>query len=386
MSNAELALLGHLIGDGCTLPSHVIQYTTIEKDLAELVVSLATEVFGGEVRPRINWERNWYQVYLASTRRHTHNVHSAVAEWLGELGIFGLRSYEKRIPQKVFEQPKSAIALFLRHLWTTDGCIRLRGDTESSRSYPSIYYASSSERLARGAQSLLLRIGINARLKRIPQGEKGRDQYHVILSGKPELQRFINLVGTVGQYKQQSLQQVAQHIEARPANTNRDVIPNVIWREIVVPEMQNQGMTTRQMMKGIQTAYCGTKIYKQNVSRERAERIANVVHSDFLGRLSHSDLYWDEISAIDPAGETEVYDLTVDDLHNFIVNDVVAHNSIEQDADVVCFIYREEVYNQSDENRGIAELIVGKQRNGPTGAVQLAFLKEFTRFENMWKE
>jgi replicative DNA helicase len=72
--------------------------------------------------------------------------------------------------------------------------------------------------------------------------------------------------------------------------------------------------------------------------------------------------------------------------HRPQLSDLRESGSIEQDADVVCFIYRDEVYNQTDENRGIAELIVGKQRNGPTGAVQMAFLKEFTRFENMWKE
>ncbi len=180
MTDAELALLGHLIGDGCTLPSHAIQYTTREKDLAEKVASLASEVFGSGVRPRVNNEHTWYQVYFSSTRHHTHRVKSAVTEWLEELGVFGLRSYEKKVPAKVFEQSPQAIALFLRHIWATDGCIRLRNTTEVSRSYPSIYYASSSERLARDVQSLLLRVGINARLKRIPQGQKGRDQYHVI--------------------------------------------------------------------------------------------------------------------------------------------------------------------------------------------------------------
>ena len=47
------------------------------------------------------------------------------------------------------------------------------------------------------------------------------------------------------------------------------------------------------------------------------------------------------------------------------------------------FIYREEEYKQTDENRGIAEIIIGKQRNGPTGTIKLAFIKEFTRFENI---
>jgi replicative DNA helicase len=65
------------------------------------------------------------------------------------------------------------------------------------------------------------------------------------------------------------------------------------------------------------------------------------------------------------------------------LSDLRESGAIEQDADIVMFIYREEEYKQTDENRGIAELIIGKQRNGPTGTVKLAFIKEFTRFENI---
>jgi replicative DNA helicase len=60
--------------------------------------------------------------------------------------------------------------------------------------------------------------------------------------------------------------------------------------------------------------------------------------------------------------------------------------SIEQDADLVAFIFREEVYKPSEENKGMAEIIIGKQRNGPIGSIRLAFLREFTRFENLWRE
>ena len=72
--------------------------------------------------------------------------------------------------------------------------------------------------------------------------------------------------------------------------------------------------------------------------------------------------------------------------HKPQLSDLRESGAIEQDSDVVCFIFREEVYNPTDENQGTAELIIGKQRNGPTGVVPLAFLKEFTRFENMWRE
>jgi replicative DNA helicase len=62
--------------------------------------------------------------------------------------------------------------------------------------------------------------------------------------------------------------------------------------------------------------------------------------------------------------------------------DLRESGAIEQDADLVIFIYREEEYKPSEENRGLAELIIGKQRNGPTGLVKLYFIKEYTRFEN----
>ncbi len=160
MSREELALLGHLIGDGCTLPTHAIQYTTKDPTLAEIVAKLAKDVFGNEVRPRIHPERSWIQVYLPPTRHLTHGVRNPVGVWLEEMGAFGLRSYEKRVPTKVFSQSAVGVAVFLRHLWATDGCVRL---TENH--YVSIYYASSSERLAIDVQSLLLRIGINGAIK-----------------------------------------------------------------------------------------------------------------------------------------------------------------------------------------------------------------------------
>src|SRR3712207_477914 len=71
--------------------------------------------------------------------------------------------------------------------------------------------------------------------------------------------------------------------------------------------------------------------------------------------------------------------------HRPQLSDLRESGSIEQDADLVAFIYREEQYNRTEENVGKSELIIAKQRNGPTGTVELAFLKEFTRFENMWR-
>src|SRR5947208_1893741 len=146
MSREELGLLGHLIGDGCTLPTHAIQYTTKDPTLADEVVRLAKDVFGDSIRPRIHPERTWIQVYLPPTRHLTHGVRNPIRVWLEELGVFGLRSYEKRIPEKVFKQSALGIACFLRHLWSTDGSVQL---SHGIAHYANVYYASSSRQLAR---------------------------------------------------------------------------------------------------------------------------------------------------------------------------------------------------------------------------------------------
>lgn len=108
-----------------------------------------------------------------------------------------------------------------------------------------------------------------------------------------------------------------------------------------------------------------------------------IVQSEPLTKLAQSDVYWDEIISIKPDGEEEVYDLTVEGLHNFVAGDIISHNSLEQDSDLVMFIYRDDVYNPESERKNIADIIVAKHRNGPIGEVSLYFQASQTRFRDL---
>lgn len=101
--------------------------------------------------------------------------------------------------------------------------------------------------------------------------------------------------------------------------------------------------------------------------------------------MASSDIYWDEIKTIEPAGEEDVYDLTVPGPASWLADGIVSHNSgaIEQDADLIMMLYRDEYYNQDTPDRGIAEVIICKHRNGPTGTVKLLFESQFTQFRNL---
>ena len=125
------------------------------------------------------------------------------------------------------------------------------------------------------------------------------------------------------------------------------------------------------------------EIARLNFGLQQTATLATVVKSDALALLSTSDVYWDEIVSIEADGEAEVYDLTVPGLHNFVANNIIVHNSIEQDADLIMMLYREEYYQPDTPDRGIAEVIISKHRNGPTGTIKLLFYPQFTLFRNL---
>jgi replicative DNA helicase len=169
--------------------------------------------------------------------------------------------------------------------------------------------------------------------------------------------------------------------EVDPRN---DSIPREIWDYVERKGLLVHGsLRAHDLVERLSGSAGGRhRVYEQGVSRSLMARMAEALPDAFLADLGASDVLWDEIVAVDPRGSEPVFDATVDGTHNFVAGDIVVHNSIEQDADVVLFIYRDEYYNPESDQRGLAEIIIAKHRNGPVGATKLVFNGDYTKFDD----
>jgi replicative DNA helicase len=129
--------------------------------------------------------------------------------------------------------------------------------------------------------------------------------------------------------------------------------------------------------------YHNLTLKSSHLSGQSTDRVAILAASALHVQLAQSDVYWDKITSIAPDGEDEVFDLTVPGLHNFVAADMIVHNSIEQDADVVMFIYREAYYNKQSDRANLTDILIKKHRNGPIGDVELYFHPEQRRFTDV---
>ena len=113
------------------------------------------------------------------------------------------------------------------------------------------------------------------------------------------------------------------------------------------------------------------------------KRMSAVLAEDDLEMAATNDVLWDTVVSLTSVGEEEVFDATVLNGHNFIADGVAVHNSIEQDADMVVLLHREELYERESPRAGEADFIVAKHRNGPTATITVAFQGHYSRFVDM---
>ncbi|TDU89980.1 replicative DNA helicase [Kribbella voronezhensis] len=372
----EVTLLAHLLGDGSFVKRQPIRYASIDEANVAAVGSAAQRRFG------ITPIRDEYAAARVTTLRLpapyrlARGKRNPIAAWLDDLGLFGLRSHEKFIPAGVFGLPKEQVGAFIRHLWSTDGSVRWDAKVKQGR----IYYTSTSRRLVDDLARLLLRYNIFSRIK-VAKKAGYRDSYHLYIYGVENQLRFCDEIGVHGD-RGLKVVEVATALRDVRANTNLDTIPKEVWSQ-VRQVLSERKVSHREFAAARGTQFSGSTLWKHAPSRQRLAKVADVLDNADLEVLATNDIFWDTITSVESLGDQEVYDATVLGTHNFVAEGIATHNSLEQDADVVILLHREDAYERESTRPGEADFIVAKHRNGPTADVVVAFQGHYSRFVDM---
>ncbi len=366
----RVALLAHMIGDGSYPKHQPMRYTTGSEACSELVRRAAENEFGATVT-RYPGRGNWHQLVISGNGNRWKPA--GVNLWLRELGIYGQRSVEKRVPEAVFKLSNRQLALFLRHLWATDGTISV-----SRRGGHGVHFSTCSRGLADDVAALLQRLGIIARIQTVTAGYE--NPVHMVwVSGADHQMLFLNAIGSFGP-RVAPAERLMTALVGVKANTNVDTVPEeMLWRVRFL--MQQQDVSRRQMSVALNQKNVS---FSHAPSRHLMAEYARILSDRYLQEMADNDIFWDRIVAIELVGEEDVFDITVPDTSCWLLDGVVSHNSgaIEQDADMILLIYREEVYDRQTTKKGIAEIDLVKHRNGEIGTFVLTFQGQFTRFAN----
>lgn len=371
----EVVLLAHLLGDGSFVRRQPICYASIDEANLTAVAEAARRRFG--ITPiRDEYAARATTLRLPAPSRLARGKRNPIAAWLDEDGLFGLRSHEKFVPGWVFRLPKVQVGTFLRHIWATDGSV---GYDEKHR-IGRVYYASASRRLVDDLARLLGRFNVFTRIKRVRK-DGYRDAWHLSVYGVENQLRFLDEIGVHG-LRGDEARALAEAIREVKANTDLDTVPAQVWDD-VRGILADGDMTDRELATVMGTQVCGSTTWKHAPGRQRLARVAAVLDHADLEVLATNDVYWDSVASIEPIGEQDVFDATVMGTHNFIVDGIAAHNSLEQDADMVILLHRDDVYEKESTRPGEADLIVAKHRNGPTRDITVAFQGHYSRFVDM---
>jgi replicative DNA helicase len=319
LEDYKIATLAYLLGDG-GLTNSTPRFTNGNPRVREDFASWANQ-FEGVLVSNISSNGRTQSMSITKNSESRHKINS-VTQWLQQLGLMGKGALEKYVPEEIFTLPREKIALFLNRLYACDGSIVI-----DRRQNVRLSYASSSYIMAEQVKHLLLRYGILASLreKSIKYKEGKRIAYKVEVFGAKEIVTFIKEIGIFG--KETRLQEALKIVEAknRVVNWTHDTLPMSIWK-VIKDEMKDISWADLYKKMKKSPGY-NIHVGKRQLRRDTVLEVAEAINSEYLRQLSQSDIFWDTIVSIESKGSEQVYDLTVDDLHNFVAGDIFVHNT-----------------------------------------------------------
>ena len=311
---ARLRVLGYLLADGDI--GNLAAVNFISKEPALIAEYERCVKFFDNIRTvSIQQIRNVTRVSVAKDVSPIYHQPNSLLAWLRELGLKrargGCTSDQKFVPNFVFGLNEEDIRFFLASLWDCDGYV--------SRNL--CHYKTISERLARDVQTLLLRLGIRSVIYTsgyTTTSGKARTAYQVTLYNTRLFAALVQPMMVHGGKRAVVCDAVDSPTVAR------DMFVRELDTAAPMPRrrlMADYGMDRQHFMaKGLARPRIGVGV---------VEGVASALN--LTATLRSSNVCWEEIESIDPAGEEDVFDLTVEGFHNFVANNIIVHNCVYQE-------------------------------------------------------
>lgn len=312
LSDAEVALLAYMLGDGTCTPRTPL-FTNKDPDVLTDVAKWAAEM---DLELSNDAGTHGYRL----RRRSGRGRENELSILLHRHGIQGRTAHSKHVPDVIFRSPKRQISLFLSRLYACDGSAWI--DRHNYR----VEYCTASERLAEDVQHLLLRFGIVAKKRRrlVKYGGGRRQVFDVAFQDPANVERFVGHIGAFG--KMERMADVLQVALNRKVNASaHELLPMELW-DLVLAEKGDTPWTRISEATGRPRNH-NWHVRERRLSKRLLREIAKALNSDRLHTFAESEVIWDPIASIEPAGVQPTYDLTVAGHHNFVAGDIIVHNS-----------------------------------------------------------
>lgn len=297
--------IGVLVGDG-NYTRNEVQFTTADRELLDAVI-LQTDAFGctlNETSDKITY------------RIVGRDGKNPVLDLLRSLGIHGQGSRQKRVPEKLFNSSKPAIAAFLAGMFDTDGHA---GEKFS-------FWSSTSRSLLEDMQHLLMRFGIRGRVKEVVTNFD-TVAYSLFVYSKELNQALFEAMGPYLHLRRKKAALGRLAVSDKKEKRNTDAIPytKALHDEILIAK------GSRDWPSWGASKFDASKLFRRTnrISRKMLLWLAAAFESEKLKEAASTDIIWEQIQAITPIGRVQCYDICITDGQdpNFVVEGFVVHNT-----------------------------------------------------------